>query len=128
MAEVIPTFEKIKSGTGSLTSEAWVDLGLIPDGFKIWIGFATFGAEDKPLSFELRTNLNGESTGTVGTTALHDYSATTTGDSVDRDLYRDGHTLVMSEVSTGVEHWWLRVRSNTGSVCAFDYFIYYTEY
>jgi len=130
MAAIIPLFEKILDGGGSATSEAWVDLGLIPTGVQIWFGFATMINEttNKNFSFEVRTNKALKSLGTTAETTLHDFSGTTGGNSVDRDFFLFGAVLMQSVVSTGVEHFWLRIRSNSGASGDFSYIIYYTEY
>jgi len=127
MAQIQPIFEKILDGSGSATSEAWVDLGLIPTGKQIWFGYATFAGETKQFSFEVRTNKLTKSAGTVTDTTLHDYSNVTQA-SVDRDFYQYGNILMQSIVSTGTEHFWLRIRSKTSASGDYSYILYYTEY
>ena len=126
MADLQPIFDTILSGAGTVQTETWINLGLIPTDKQIFFGFATFIAEDKVSSFELRSNIATQSTGTVANTTLHDYSSAQVGSSVDRDLYRNGYTNTISIVSTGVEHWWLRVKAKGSVVGAIDYIIFYT--
>jgi hypothetical protein len=128
MASIIPVFELVKDGTGTTAQEAWIDLGVIPNNKRIWFGFATYISEDKQFSFELRTNKSSKSVGTTADTTLHDYAAAPTGESIDRDYYQFANILMQSVLSTGVEHWWLRIRSKSGSAGDFSYIIYYTEY
>jgi len=128
MADLIPTFEKILSGTSTVQTETWIDLGAIPTGKKIWYGYASFIAEDKNCSYEVRSNLAGQSAGTVGATTLHDWSSTPQGEVTDRDLYRDGNIMTTSVTGTGTEHWWLRVRAQGQVVGVLDYIFYYSEY
>lgn len=127
MADIIPVFEQTKEGDVTLTSELWVDLGLIPTGKRHWFGYATYIAVTKYFSFELRTNKTGKSTATTTDTTLHDFGACNQ-DSVDRDFYQYGNILATSVIGTGVEHSWLRIRSNSGSSGDASYIIYLTEY
>lgn len=128
MADQTPIFELIKYGNGSVGKELWVDLGLIPTGQKIWLGYATWVAEDKDLIFCLRSNLTGLSAGDEASTQLHDYASSQGGASVDRDYCHSGYVDTMSTQGTGVEHWWLRARSVSQTSGNFDYIIYYTIY
>ena len=126
MANLIPIFDQIIAGAGSVGKELWVDLGVIPSGKQIWYGFATLIAEDKNCNFELRSNLTTKSVGTNTETALHDWASASSGSSADRDLYHDGATTILSTLSTGVEHWWLKITSNSQTAGNVDYLIYYT--
>lgn len=131
MAEIVPIFEKTLLGSGSMTSESWVDLGTITTGKQWWIGYATFIASGKNLKFELRPNLPGQSTGTTGTTQLRSFSSVPGDDSKDVDLYFYGNIIMLAPptaAATGVEKLWLRVSSGSGSAATFDYIINYTEY
>lgn len=127
MAVIVPIFEEVLSGTRTLTSELWVDLGLIPTGQQHWFGYATYIAETKYFTFELRTNKTGKSAATVADTTLHDFGAANQ-DSVDRDFFQFGNVLASSVVGTGVERSWLRIRSNTGASGDASYIIYMTSY
>ena len=127
MADVQPIFDKIIFGTGTVASEVWVDLGVIPTGKKIFYGYITFVAEDKACQFEIRTNLAGKSNGTLLDTELHDWCSANGGDSSDRDLYWYGNIATLSTIGTGIEHWWIHIKSK-GALGVFDYLIRYQEY
>lgn len=139
MAEIFPTFDKVFSGTGSVQQELWVDLSAsdpdpnspIPNGIQLWLGYASLVAIDKDLTFEIRPNLPTKSLGTVAETQLRSFTAVPKGDSKDVDLYYYGNISTLAPVgvtSTGVEKLWLRVRSGSGVVGDFDYFVYYSTY
>jgi hypothetical protein len=128
MAQIQATFDLIASGQGLCPKELWIDLGLIPSGKQVWLGYATLVAEDKDIQFEVRSNLAGQSAGTAGATQLHDYASAQVGASCDRDFFKDGNVLTATVVSTGVEHWWLRCRSASINNGAADYIFYYAIY
>jgi hypothetical protein len=128
MASIQPVFDLTMSNTGTVGTETWVDLGVIPNGKQLWVGYATFGAVDKNLQFELRYNNAGVSTGTLANTTLMDYSGTTAGSSIDRDFYWYGALATMTGVSTGSEKLWLRVIGQGQSTSGFEYIIRYTVY
>ena len=133
MADIIPIFEKLFLASGvTVTKDDWFDIsGAIPAGKQLWLGFATFIAEDKGLIFELRPNLPGENLGTVAKTQLKGFSSPAGGESRDLDLYFGGAIQSVAPVtaqSTGVEKLWLRVRSGSLAAGAWDYIIYYTIY
>ena len=127
MADVQPIFDKVITGAVTLTTDLWIDLGAIPTGKKIFYGYATLVAEDKACQFELRSNLVGQSTGTAGTTELHDWCSANSGDSIDRDFYWYGNIALLSVTGTGTEHWWIHVKSK-GASGVVDYIIRYQEY
>ena len=127
MAVQQPIFDKTISGSGTVNQELWVDLGVIPNGKQLLLGYATYIAEDKALQFETRSNIAGQSTGTIGNTTLHDWTATTTGSSVDRDFYQYGYVNTTTVVSTGVEKLWLRIKSGSAAAGAWDYILRYME-
>jgi hypothetical protein len=128
MASVQPIFDVVVSGTGVVGTETWVDLGAITSGKQVWFGYATFGAVDKNLQFELRYNNTGLSTGTTANTTIVDFSGAQAGSSVDRDFYWYGALATMTGVSTGVEKVWLRVLGQGSSQSGFEYIIRYTVY
>jgi len=125
MAAQQPIFDTIIYGTGTLGTSTWVDLGAIPTGKQISIGFATLVAEDKNLQFVLRSNLTGQGAGTDNATALHDWAAAPSGLSVDRDLYQNGNIQTVTVVGTGTEHWWLHVQAQSNATGTYDYIIRY---
>lgn len=128
MAIIQPLFDTTLSGAGTVGTETWVDLGLIPSGKQIWFGYATYAAVDKNVQFETRANISGQSTGTIAHTDLFDWSAAMGGSSVDRDFYQYGNIMTVTLVSTGVEHWWLRIAAQGQAQGGFDYIIRYTLY
>jgi hypothetical protein len=128
MASIQPVFDLTMSNTGTVGTETWIDLGTIPNGKQFWVGYATFGAVDKNLQFELRYNNTGTSTGTLANTTLMDYSGTTAGSSIDRDFYWYGALATMTTVSTGSEKLWLRVVGQGQALSGFEYIIRYTTY
>jgi hypothetical protein len=128
MPAKINVFNMSLSGSGSVGSEAWVDLGSIPVGQQIWIGFASYTSPDKAIIFELRGNNTGESSGATGTTTLYSSASVRRGSSADVDLYRRGRIITRTVVGTGVEHWWLRLVSKSGTSGAYLYTIAYTLY
>lgn len=125
MADQQPIFDITLSGTNTVATEKWVDLGVITSGKQIVLGFATYIAEDKNCQFETRSNTAGKSAGTVGDTELLDWTSTQQGTSVDRDFYQNGYINTVTIVGTGTEHWWLRVRAQSSAVGTFDYIIRY---
>ena len=125
MASPQPIFDTIISGSGLVGTESWVDLGLVPLGRQILLGYATYIAEDKNCQFETRSNLYGYSDGSLIHTQLHDWVSVPTGSSMDRDFYFDGNVNTLTVVSTGAEHLWVRVVSRSAASGAYDYIIRY---
>ena len=128
MAIIQPLFDTVIYGSGTVGTETWVDLGLIPTGKQIWLGYSTYAGVDKNTQFETRSNLSGTSNGTTANTKLHDWSAAQAGSSVDRDFYQNGNIMTSSVISTGVEHLWLRILGQGQTQGGFDYIIRYTIY
>lgn len=139
MAEITPIYELVCSSNGTVNSELWVDMaayGLnqnspIPSGKQLWLGHATFVAEDKNLIFELRPNLPGQSGGNTSETQLRSYTSVPGGQSDDVDLNFFGNIATFCPVgvaSTGVEKLWLRIRSGSQSAGAWAYILFYTLY
>ncbi len=132
MSTITPIFELSLIGSGTTaTKDDWYDLsGAIASNSQFWTGFATFISWDKSLTFELRSNNSGQSTGTVGTTQLKAFTSVGQSDSKDVDLYLSGNiiTLVPVVPSTGVEKLWLRVRGSSNTISTFDYILHYTSY
>lgn len=140
MANITPIFELSFMGSGlTSTKDDWYDIGLsqpnpsspVPSGKQIWLGYSTFISEDKNLIFEVRSNLTGNSTGTLANTQLVGFASVSAADSKDMDFYLYGNIITLfpvSATSTGVEKLWLRVRSGTQTVAAFDYILRYTLY
>ena len=128
MSAIQPIFDAVINGTGTVGTETWVDLGVIPSGKKLWIGYATYGAVDKNLQFETRTNNVNTSTGTLANTTILDYCGAQSGSSVDRDFYWGGALATMTSTSNGVEKLWLRVLGQGSVASSFEYIIRYTIY
>lgn len=134
MAGLQPTFDLtfIGGGTYSGGTDQWTDLSdAIPSGKQLWLGYATLISDDKTLTFELRPNLIGQSTGTVGNTVLRGFASVLAGDSTDLDLFYYGNIITLAPVtaqSTGVEKLWLRIKSGSASSGTWSYIIYYTLY
>ena len=140
MASITPIFDKAFMGSGTtVTKDDWWDLSSyapdpnspIPSGKQLWLGFATFISYDKTMSFEVRPNLLGQSTGTTGATQLRAFSSMPAGESRDLDLYLSGTVLTLAPVSaqsTGVEKLWLRTRSTSAAAGVFDFIMFYALY
>jgi hypothetical protein len=128
MSAIQPVFDTTISAVGTVGTETWVNVLAIPSGSQVWIGYATLGAVDKNLQFELRYNNSGQSTGTIANTVIMDFSGAQAGSSVDRDFYWYGALATMTVVSTGVEKLWLRVLGQGNTAAGFEYIIRYTIY
>jgi hypothetical protein len=140
MASLTPVFELLFQGSGvTSTKDDWFDLGSygpnnntpIPVGKQLWLGYATFIAEDKQLIFEVRPNKPGLSTGTTANTDLRSFTSVAAGESQDVNMYLDGLITTyapISSQSTGVEKLWLRIRSGTNTIGAWDFIMFYTLY
>lgn len=125
MAQLLPIFDLVLYGTGTVGQEVWVNLGSIPTGKQFLLGYATYIAQDKNCQFETRSNLTGMSTGTAGTTQLLDWTSAQGGTGVDRDFYQFGNINTLTVVSTGVEKLWLRVVTQSASTGVYSYIIRY---
>lgn len=121
-----PLFDQISQGLASVGQEAWIDLGLIPNGSQLMFGFATYTPDGKTIVFELRSNNSGQSSGTTAVTTIHSRTSVRDGDSKDVDYYKSARTAVKTITSTGVEHWWLRLTSKSAVVADAYWWIYYT--
>jgi hypothetical protein len=120
-------FTSNKTGTVSVGASLWVDLGLIPTGFKIWIGTGQYTSPGKSITMSLRTNMSTKSTGTTTTTTqLDTASVSPKSKTITRDLYKSGTLHTVTAVGTGVEHWWLYLTSKSSTLADFLYSIYYT--
>jgi len=115
------------NGSGNVGSEVWVDLGLIPTGSDYWIGKTSYTAIDKTTVFELRTNAVSKSTGTIANTSVLDSASVRTGSSTSHDLYRKGRLHTTTVMSTGVEHWWVRIYAKSATSGSYLYSISYTQ-
>jgi hypothetical protein len=115
------------SGSLNVGAVAWVDLGVVPVGYKIWIGSDQFVTNYKICSFQLRGNATGQSAATLAaTTAL--YSAWTSSNkvkSVTQDLYQRGKLHIATVVGAGTERLWLYVTSKTATLQPVSYLLNY---
>lgn len=118
-------FTSTLSGSSTVGTESWIDLGLIPSGKRYWIGLAQYTAVDKVTGFELRTNLSTKSTGTTANTSLISTASVRTGNTVTQDLYKGGTLHTETVLSTGVEHWWIRIYSKSSTPGTYSYKISY---
>jgi hypothetical protein len=114
------------SNSGSVGTEAWVDLGTITTGKEFWIGKAIYTSINKVAIFELRTNNIGQSTGTTANTKLLDTASVKTGSSLTRDLYKNGSLHITTVLSTGIEKLWLRVLTKNAIAGTYQYSVSYT--
>ena len=119
-------FDLVNQGSASMTNELWIDLGLIPNGTKLYLGYATYTPDGKTITFSLRSNLAGQSAGTTGATTLHDRITLKDLTTIDRDYYRNGRLQTLTVQSTGVEHWWLQLTSKSNAASDLYWWIYYT--
>lgn len=100
---------------------AWIDLGLIPVGQFIRFGSAQYASPGKSITFEVRTNLAGQSAATTGATLLLASSvASVRSGQITVDYYKSNTLNIKTVIGTGVEHAWLRLSSKT--LTATDYF------
>src|SRR3972149_400216 len=103
-------------GPTTAGSEEWINLGLIPTGQRLFFGNAQYTSTDKSITFELRTNNDGASAGTLSATALLDATAVSVrAGTVTRDLYRKGRLHIATVYGTGVERCGLRLKSKAGA-------------
>ena len=135
MAEIIPPFDLVSIGSGTVTSETWVeltagDIAPIPVGKQLLIGYLVLISQDKPLKFQVKPNLPTKALGTDAETQLRAFASVGKEDSKDVDLSYYGEIVTLapvSAVSTGVEKLWMKV-TGVGASGAFDWIMYYTLY
>lgn len=114
---------------GPLTSGSldWIDLGVIPSGKKVWFGLGQYTSPDKAITFELRTNLVTKSAGTdADTLLLASCIASTRSGVVKSDYYKSNTLHIVSTLGSGIEHWWLKLKSKSGTQANYLYSINYT--
>lgn len=103
-------------GSGVVASSYWHDLGVIPTGFKIWFGTLQVTSPDKSITFEVRTNLAGQASGSDGSTALlASVAASVRSGTKLLDMYKRGSLHTVSVLGTGVEHFWIKLVSKGSS-------------
>lgn len=114
---------------GNLTigTSEYISLGLIPSGSRIWFGTGQFASPDKSFTFEIRTSLLGQSAGTdAATSLLAATSVSPRNGLVTADYYKGGRLHTASVIGSGVEKFWLRLKSNSGSLGSYYFSINYT--
>lgn len=110
-------------GTATYGASLWIDLGVIPAGYKIWVGSRTYVSSYKPGTFTLRTNKLTKSAGnTTDTVALDAWTSSTKAKSNTKDLSPYG---IYTVVGTGVEHWWLQLAAKSSTAQAYSYIFNY---
>lgn len=115
-------------GPLAAAKDEWINLGLIPVGKKIWFGVGVFTAPDKSLTFEIRTSLAGQSAGSdAATLLLASAGVSPTKGAFVKDMYRSGRLHTVTVVGTGVESFWLRLKSNQATLGQYLYDITFTE-
>lgn len=114
-------------GNATTGTDQWINLGLIPTGNRVWIGNARYASPDKSITFELRTNALGKSlSGTANTTLLDTVAVSPKNGTLLRDLYKNGRLHIATVRGTGVENWWLRLVSKSGTAGSYLFSINYT--
>ena len=112
-------------GTATYGASLWIDLGLIPTGYKLWIGSRTYTSSYKPGTFTLRTNKATKSAGnTTDTVALDAWTSSTKAKSSTKDLSMLG---IYTVVGTGVEHWWLQLAAKSSTAAAYSFILNYAQ-
>lgn len=114
-------------GTLTTPAEQWIDLGLIPTGYRCWFGNGQYGSPDKSTTFELRTNTTGQSAATTAATLLlGSIVASTRSGTVIQDYYKSNTLHTVSVYGAGVEKFYLRLVSKTSTLGSYLYTLSYT--
>ena len=115
------------TNSGSVGASAYLDMGVIPSGFKIWFGTLQATSPDKATTFEVRTNNLTKSAGTDGdTTLLGTIAASTRSGTVVLDMYKSGTLHTLSVLGSGTEHFWLKLKSKSSTAGSYLYSLNYT--
>jgi len=104
----------------------WIDLGVIPTGKYIRFGSAQYGSPDKSETFQIRTNIAGQSVGSDAATLLlaSSVASAKTG-LLNVDYYKSNTLNIKTVVGAGVEHFWLRLKSTSSTAGSYLYSINY---
>jgi len=114
-------------GTATTPAEQWIDLGLINTAYRWFFGVGTYASPDKSITFELRTNNLGVSTGTLANTKIIDTVAVSPkSGTLNRDMWKNGRLHITTNYGTGTEHCWLRLFSKTAAAGSYLYSLKYT--
>ena len=120
-------FDKIFQGLSTFSSSpVWIELGVIPSGTKIMFGYGDYTPDGKNITFDLRSNISGQSTGTDANTTLHGRITVKDGNNGSADYYRNGRVSTLTVQSTGIEKVWMKVSSKTNGSADAYWWIYYT--
>jgi hypothetical protein len=118
-------FNLTASVSGSNGTGLWIDLGLIPSTYRIWIGsWTVYGA--KADSFYLYGNKIGKSAAVATDCTLVASCAIKAGATATQDLYKKGTLHTVTAYSTGVEHWWINITSKSSTLAAYNCKVLYT--
>lgn len=121
-------FDLSQNGVASVAKDEWVDLGSIgASGQQLQLGLCPFTPIDKMITCEVRTNISGQSGGTVAKTEIKAKAGAKAGSSKTIDMWKRGRLFITTPVSTGVEHWYLRFTSKKTTVSECIWQITYLE-
>lgn len=113
--------------SGDYGSSSYIDFGLIPVGYKIWLGLCQFASSDKSGTFEIRTNKVGTSAGNdTDTTLIGSISAGPRSGTVNLDLYKNASLHTVSVIGSGTEKIWVKAKSKSGALGAYYASLNYT--
>jgi hypothetical protein len=120
-------FTTNKTDSGSVGTSLYIDLGIIPTNVNIWFGNLQATSIDKSLTFEVRTSNAGKNSGIDSdTTLLASIVASVRNGTVLLDMYKNNRLHSISVLGSGVEHFWLKLKSKTASPGDYLYSINYT--
>lgn len=115
-------------GPTTIGANTWINLGSVPTGFRIKFGTGQYASPDKASTFEIRTNNTGASAGTDAATALlASISASPRSGTVTADYYKSGTLNTVTVLGTGVERFWLRIKSKSSTAGSYFFSINYTS-
>jgi hypothetical protein len=114
-------------GDGTFGASIYIDLGLIPSGQKTWFGAGQFASPDKTSTFELRTNIASQGSGSdANTLILGAINAGARSGTVTKDFYKNGSLHTVSALGSGVERIWLKIKSKTAASGSYYFLITHT--
>jgi len=116
-------------GTATVGASLWIPVLSIPAGFDIWIGSITFSSPYKVCKFDLRTNLSGQSAGTLAATkSLYAWTSSSKVKAITSDLYKNGtlHTATVVGTVAG-EKLWILITSKSSTAVTYSYKVNYTQ-
>ena len=119
-------FTTNQTNSGSVGTSVYVDLGMIPTGFKVWYGTLQASGPDKALTWEVRTNNATKSAGTDSDTTLLATISSTTRGTIVLDMYKSGTLHTVSILGSGVEHFWIKIKSKSSTAGSYLYSLNYT--